>query len=101
MENSPKLERMPTLCRFATLPAETKISKWSHGNYKAAASVAHQRDISFWGFKSNSLPPAPQQLPGRTSIPESQAAIIWERMPRVADPHSAPIAKGMPHGSCS
>ena len=30
----------------------------SHGNYKAASSVA---------------------LPGRTGIPESPAAIIWER----------------------
>ena len=28
MENSPKLERMPTLCRSATLPPETTISKW-------------------------------------------------------------------------
>ena len=28
MENSPKLESMPTLCRSATLPAETTISKW-------------------------------------------------------------------------
>ena len=28
MENSPKLERMPTLCRSATLLAETTISKW-------------------------------------------------------------------------
>ena len=27
-ENSPKLESMPTLCRSATLPAETTISKW-------------------------------------------------------------------------
>ena len=28
MENAPKLESMPTLCRSATLPAETTISKW-------------------------------------------------------------------------
>ena len=28
MENSPKLESMPTLCRSATLLAETTISKW-------------------------------------------------------------------------
>ena len=28
MENSLKLESMPTLCRSATLPAETTISKW-------------------------------------------------------------------------
>ena len=28
MENSPKLESMPTLCRSATLPQETTISKW-------------------------------------------------------------------------
>ena len=28
VENSPKLESMPTLCRSATSPAETTISKW-------------------------------------------------------------------------
>ena len=28
MEISPKLERMPTLCSSASLPAETTISKW-------------------------------------------------------------------------
>ena len=28
MENSPKLESMPTLCTSATLPPETTISKW-------------------------------------------------------------------------
>ena len=28
MENSPKLESLPTLCRSATLPPETTISKW-------------------------------------------------------------------------
>ena len=49
----------------------------SHGD-KTASSVAHQRDIIFQGFKSNSIPPAPQQLPGRAGIPESPAAIIWE-----------------------
>ena len=28
MKNSPKLKSMPTLCRSATLLAETTISKW-------------------------------------------------------------------------
>ena len=78
MEISPKLESMPTLSRSATLLAETTTSQWSHGDYKAASSVAHRTDISFRGLKSNSIPPAPQQLPGRTGIPESPAAIIWE-----------------------
>ena len=54
----PKLEVMPTLCRSATLPAETNISEWrGHSNYKAASSGAHRRDISFRGFKGNSIPP--------------------------------------------
>ena len=36
MENSPKLERMPTVCRSATLPAETTISKW-----RVMATIKH------------------------------------------------------------
>ena len=102
MENSPKLESMPTLCRCATLPAETTISKWRvTATIRWASSVTHRRDISFQGFKSNSIPLAPQQLPGRTGILESPSALRWEWMPRVADPYSAPVVKGMPHRSCS
>ena len=63
IENSPKLESMPTLCRSATLLTETAISKWeSCSNCKAASSVVHRRDISFRRFKSNSIPLAPHRM---------------------------------------
>ena len=59
METSPTLERMPTLCRCATLPPTNNHLKMeSHGNSKAASSAAHWRDISFRGLKSNSSPTA-------------------------------------------
>ena len=53
MENSPKLESMPTslwICHFTGRNHHFKME--SHGNYKAAASVAHRRDISICGFRA-------------------------------------------------
>ena len=50
---------MPTLCRSATLPAKTTISKW-----RVAATIRQLLQlltggtISFRGLKSNSIPPS-------------------------------------------
>ena len=53
MENSPKLESMPTLGRSATLPPRNHhFKKESRSNYETASSVAHQRDINFQGINS-------------------------------------------------
>ena len=46
MENSPTLESLPTLCRSAT-GRNHHFKMESHGNYKAASSVAHRRDTSY------------------------------------------------------
>ena len=75
MENSPKLESMPTLCRSAILPAKTTISKWrvtatirqrlqlptegtsAFGDLRAIASLqppSNFRDVSV--FRSHQLP---------------------------------------------
>ena len=56
------------ICHFTGRNHHFKME--SHDNYKAASSVAHQRDISFRGFKSTGIPPAPRQLPAHTGIPE-------------------------------
>ena len=52
MENFPKLGSMPTLCRSATLLAETTISKW-----KVAATIRQLLQLptrgtsAFWGLR--------------------------------------------------
>ena len=50
MENSLKIESMPTLsiCHYTGRNHHFKME--SQANYKAASPVAHRRDISFWGF---------------------------------------------------
>ena len=54
----PNLRRMPTLCRSATLPAKTTISKW-----RVTATIRQLLQLPIGGtsafgvFKSNSIPP--------------------------------------------
>ena len=93
-ENSPKIESMPTLCRSATLPTEITISKRKcHGNYKAASSVAHRRDISFPGLRAIASLRPPSNF--------RDAPVFWSYQVPLYGTYSAPIAKGMPHRSCS
>ena len=79
MENSPKCERMPTLCGSATLPAETTISKWGvTATLRQLLQLPSRETSAFGGLREIAPLQSPQQLLGYTGIPESPAAIIWE-----------------------
>ena len=60
MEKSPKLESMPTLCRSATLPAETTISKW-----RVTVTIRQRLHLptggpsAFGGIRATASPPRP------------------------------------------
>ena len=62
MENSLKLESVPTLCRFAFLPADTTITRRVAATIEVALSVVHWKEYCFRGIKNNNILPAPQQL---------------------------------------
>ena len=62
MEISLKLESMPTLCRFAFLPADTTITRRVAATIEVASSVVHRKEYCFRGIKNNNILPAPQQL---------------------------------------
>ena len=58
MENSPKLESMPTLCRSANLPAETTISKWRvMVTIRQLLQLPTEGTSAFGGFRATASPP--------------------------------------------